>query len=263
MDQTSLIQEALTTAKTILVTLPKGLTLDKVASALAMFLSCQKIPKSTTVVCEQALTVAYSHLVGVEKITDKLGGRNLVVSFDYQEDSIEKVSYHIENGQFNLVVQPKEGKLPLATDKVKYRYAGGGADLVINFEREITELDKLYQENKEALDKAKVINLALGSAASYAEIVAEILSRLRLPVDEDIAQNLWAGLQEATHNFTAPGLTANTFEAAAFCLRSGAKLNQGENKRPVSSAEKIEQKESPITPPPDWLEPKIYRGTQV
>ncbi|MFH1840705.1 MAG: hypothetical protein ABH807_00910 [Candidatus Shapirobacteria bacterium] len=271
MDQATLIQEALTTAQTVLVTLPSQLTLDKVASALALYLSLRKIPQNVTIACEKAMTVEYSSLVGVDKVANKLGGRNLVVSFDYKEDSIEKVSYNIENDQFNLVIRPKEGMAPLATDKVKYRYAGGGADLVINVGGEsLAELGKLYQDNKEALDKAKTVNLSLGQAASYSEQVAEILSKLRLPVDEDIAGNLLAGLKDATNNFTAANLSANTFEAAAFCLRSGAELNKkksgdgfelGErDKKEEVGIERKDIGEAAVRPQPDWFEPKIYRG---
>ena len=264
MDQINLIQEALTTAQTVLVMLPSQLTLDKVASALELYLSCSKIPKTTTIVCEKKMTVEYAGLVGVDKITDKVGGRSLVVSFDYKEEAIEKVSYNIENERFNLVIQPKDGKLPLEAEKVKYSYIGGEVDVVI----------KMGGESSLGVGRAKVINLDLGVAASYAEVVAEVLSKLRLPADEDVAQNLLAGLRDATNNLTAEEVNANTFEAAAFCLRLGAKMVKSKNGEKLGLKEqgqveqsRAEKKESPLAPPvvpqPDWFEPKIYRGGQV
>jgi len=126
------IEEALGSAQTFAVILPKDLDQDKIAAGLALGLALKKVNKDVQVVCSTPMTVAYSSLVGVNRITNKLKGKNLVVSFDYADDSIEKVSYNIDNDQnkFNLVIQPKEGRPPLSPETVQYSYLGASADMI-------------------------------------------------------------------------------------------------------------------------------------
>jgi len=106
------IEEALGSAQTFAVVLPKNLSQDKIAAALSLGLALKKVNKDVQVVCSTPMTVAYSSLVGVNRITNKLKGKNLVVSFDYTNDSIEKVSYNIDEqgNKFNLVIQPIDWK---------------------------------------------------------------------------------------------------------------------------------------------------------
>jgi nanoRNase/pAp phosphatase (c-di-AMP/oligoRNAs hydrolase) len=290
------VQKALTTAQSISIALPKQLDYDKVAAGLSLFLSLKKIGKEVNLLCAEEMTVRFSHLVGVDKINKEVGGNNLVIAFDYIEDSIEKVSYNIEEGKFNLVIQPKEGFPPLSMDKVKYLYAGGKRDMIFVIgSASLEELGEIYQKNKEVFKKEKIVNLdnhpnnnQFGGvnivdreAPSCSEIVYELLSKLRLPVDVDIASNLFQGLQRATRNFSSPGVRAGTFEAAAFCLRAGVKRGvrkplrreekKGEPLKPmpaeVSAARPPDllqpgepEEEKTEEPAPDWLEPKIYKG---
>lgn len=283
----SSVRESLAPAQTVFILLPQNPNLDKIAASLALFLSLKKAGKQVTVACPTEMTVEFSALVGVDRVQTKLAGRDLTISFDYIEDSIEKVSYNIENNKFNLVIQPKVGFPPLSTDKVSYSYSGGEADLVFTVgARDLKDLGSLYQESKSILEKQPIvaidnssnrqfgkINLVEPNAPSCSEIIAHLISRLGLPVDEDIASNLLLGIERATKNFSSPRVGAATFEAAAFCLRAGARrttLRRKLERRPkkkvplkpmpteVSAAKKPE--ESKEKPSPDWLEPKIYKG---
>lgn len=280
------VQGALTTAQSIFVVLPQKLNQDKVAAALSLFLSLQKAGKQVFVFCSRTMTVEYSSLVGVDRIANKIKGKNLVISFDYLEDSIEKVSYNIENNKFNLVVQPKEGFPPLSTEKVKYTYSGSQADLIFVIgASSFKDLGEIYFENKELFKEGKTVNLNICSgniqlgkinlvdlnAASFSEVVADLLSRLRLPVNTDIASNLLAGIETATNTFSSPRVGPKTFEAAAFCLRAGARKKQEKvqlNPMPTEisaqkSPEEAERKEEKEKPSSDWLEPKIYKGNTL
>jgi len=278
------LQASLTTAKTLLIVLPQQLTLDKVAASLALFLSLKKAGKQSSIACAKPMTVEYSTLVGVDQITDKLGGNNLVVSFDYAEDSIEKVSYNIENKLFNLVIQPKAGFAPLSPDKVKYSSSGGQADLFLVLGANYPDdLGQLFTDNRDTFVTDKVALLDINSqnlasvgyrfvepnAAAYCELIAGMLFRLQLPTDEDIATNLLTGLEDATNKYTSAKVSADTFEAAAYCLRAGAKrtsnspTNQQSNQLP-NSLPNTPPPQPAAAPTPDWFEPKIYKGnTQV
>jgi nanoRNase/pAp phosphatase (c-di-AMP/oligoRNAs hydrolase) len=288
----SSLREPLTTAQTIFILLPQNPNLDKVAASLALFLSLQKAGKQTTIACLTEMTVEFSALVGVDKIQTKLGGRNLVISFDYLEDSIEKVSYNIENNKFNLVVQPKTGFPSLSTEKVDYSYSGGEADLVFTVgAKNLESLGGLSQSVKSSEKQIMVdldvnpantqfgrINLVNPQASSCSEMVVWLISRLNLPIDEDMASNLFLGIERMTSNFSSPRVSAATFEAAAFCLRAGArrtrrpdfrqKRQRVKQKKKVSlqpmptevSAVKKPEEPGKKKPSLDWFEPKIYKG---
>lgn len=274
------VQDALSAAQNIFVVLPSELDVDKVAAGLSLYLSCEKMGKKTSCFCSQPMIVEYSSLVGVDRVAKELGGKNLMISFDYIEDSIEKVSYNIENKKFNLVIQPKEGHEPLSTQKVVYSYSGNQADLIFLIGAlSLPDLGSIYQSNKDLFDSGNTINidirpgnksartnLLFEQAASYSEVIANILSRLKLPIEEDIAGNLLRGIEEATDIFRSPKVEPETFEAAAFCLRSGArrKTKGGADLKPMPeevSAERPPQKED--KPSADWMEPKIYKGTTL
>jgi len=275
------VEEALTSARTLTIVLPVSLNQDKVASALALYLSLKKAGKEVNLACSRPMIVEYSSLVGVDKIKNKLGGRNLMVSFDYQEDSIEKVSYNIENNKFNLVIQPKEGYPPLSAEKVEYSYFGEQADLIfIIGASSFEELGEIYGNNKSFFEQGNTINMNFNPStqsfakinlvnpqvASFGEFITFLISTLKLPIDEDIASNLLQGIERATNNFSLMKSSPMTYEAVAFCLRAGGRkplrdFKTTESKPPFTKVlESKEEKVEKTKPSPDWYKPKIYKG---
>jgi nanoRNase/pAp phosphatase (c-di-AMP/oligoRNAs hydrolase) len=293
-NQFSPIQEALASAQLVFIVLPQNPNYDNVAGGLALYLALKKTGKQVLIASSQPMTVEFSSLVGVDKIKTKPNGRNLIISFDYIEDSIEKVSYNIEGGKFNLVIQPKEGFPHLSPQTVQYSYGGGQADLVFTVGvRSFEDLGSLYKDNQQLFEEGKIINIDINpgntnfgktnlvdeEAVSVSEKIVDLISHLKLPVDADIASNLFQGILKATGNFSSPKTTAGTFEAAAFCLRAGArrvperpfepkKKKPGIPLKPMSaevSATKFPVEQPPEevseeSPSPDWLEPKIFKG---
>ena len=116
------------------------------------------------------------------------------------------------------------------------------------------------------------MNLIDSTAASLAEQIVNLIARLRLPVDGDIGSNLLLGIEKATANFASGKVGSTTFEAAAFCLKMGARRQVKrpvfEKRRPKTIVRKTQEpKEPPLPqeedkekPQPDWLQPKIYKG---
>jgi len=127
----SKIGKLLVKSKQILIFLPVNPSVDVTAAGLALYLSLKASGKRAVIVCSEPIPVALNRLIGVDKIQNQIGGQNLVISFEYLEDSIEKVSYNINNGKFNLVIQPKEGYPPLDYQKLSYKYSGAVADMLI------------------------------------------------------------------------------------------------------------------------------------
>lgn len=292
------IQENLAKFKNILILATANPSLDNVAASLALYLTFKKQEKNVGVACPTPMTVAFNRLIGVDKISDKIGSRNLIISFDYVKDAIEKVSYNIENDKFNLVVEPKPNHPPLNPDKVSYSYTGANADIIfIVGAIKLEDLGKFYSEEKKIFtDKLTVnidnkhnntrfgkVNLHNPQLTSCSEIVIALIKSLNLPVDQDIATNLYTGIKANTSNLQAANVNASTLEAAAWCLKNGARKDQivapvqpgpivqtqpKPTPRPISpppppftqQATPPENKEA--KPPPDWFKPKIYKGSR-
>src|SRR3989344_5373161 len=91
-------------ASSVLILLPKNPTFDQVAAALSLYLAIEG-KKDVTISCPTQMRVEYNRLVGINKISDEVGSKNLVLKFsDYPAENIERVSYDIENQQFRLSV---------------------------------------------------------------------------------------------------------------------------------------------------------------
>lgn len=140
-------------------------------------------------------------------------------------------------------------------------------------------------------------------AASLSEIAAHIIDSLGLSFDPDSATNLLAGLEKATGNFKSAKVGSSTFEAAAKLMRRGARRHHDEisaadypagaipdsptppqisvgsetggemietapDEIPLEQASSTQTAPDPKTngkksAPPDWYEPKIYKGPML
>src|SRR3989344_3505219 len=118
-------------SKSVLVMLPTNPLFDQVASALGLYLSLRD-KKDVQIYSPSPMTVEFNRLVGVNKITQEMGNKNLIIRFvDYKASDIERVSYDIEDGQFRLTVIPKQKINPPQKEQVDLAYTGISADTVI------------------------------------------------------------------------------------------------------------------------------------
>ncbi len=276
------IQEKITNAQKVLIALPSNPRYDQTAGGLALFLLLAQAGKAVSVICPSAMTVEFNNLVGVDKISPKAKGTDLVVSFNYSMDNVEKISYNDDGGRLNLVIQPKSGAPAINEKSVNLSYAGVGADLLVTVG--IKNISQLDQSGLGSISPESIINIDNWSdnmnfavvnvidvdASSISEIVLGLSGGLGLSLDIDVAQNLLNGLWQATQGLKKPDLGPDTYEAVAACLRLGAQKPSSE---PTSQKPKVwlppknerkivgvGQNQSP-PPPADWLEPKIYKGS--
>lgn len=278
-------------AQNVLILTGKTPDLDTLGASLALYLGLVRTGKTVTVACPETSTVSLSRLVGVDKVKTELGGGNLVVSFPYVEGSIEKVSYNIENNQFNLVIQPRSGAKPFSPETVKFSSRGGGnTDLIFVLgTRSLLDLGELYEKERELFEKVSTVvidnhvdnkyygrlNLVNPQASSTSELVGLLLPGLGLEIDADMAHNLLAGIDSATQNFFSPSTSVGAFEVAAACLKAGAKRSPVAP-QPEEKGMRSEIPLSPLTPtpkptrdlteeaaPPDWLSPKVFKGSDL
>lgn len=256
------VKNQLTLAQEILILTHETPNQDSLGASLALFLALQVAGKKVTVGCPTAPTVEFNNLVGLDKLVQELPSKNFVISLDYIEGAIEKVSYNIEGDRFNLVIQPKAGAPSLRPEQIHYRDAALNPDLIFILDcLRLEQLTSFYQ-NKDLYSQVAMINidyhpenalfgkinLVDKGASSTSEITTFLLQELGLPFNQDIGSNLLAGLVAATDNFSldSPG----AFEAAAICLKVGGKRRL--TTQPVKTA---------ATPPADWLQPKIFKSS--
>lgn len=263
------LQEKIKQIKSFLILLPINPTFDKVAAGLALFLSLKKEKKEVTIACPTQMLAGFNHLIGIDKVLNKIGNRNLIISFDYVKDAIEKVSYNVEDNQLNLVIEPKEDAPTLDPKKVSYSYSGSNAEtfFLIGVPRLedlgafYEDLRKLFQnkvmididnhQNKVPLTETSFID---PNASSCSELMVAFLKKHQLPVDQDIATNIFLGLENSTQGFRSR-VRAETFETAAWCLKQGARKEYRQIP-PVAPQPSVPKPQ----PAPDWFKPKIYKG---
>jgi len=286
------IKSILDPSQNILIVTKENPTTDNVAAALALWQTLSKSGKTVSVACPTPLTVEYTNLFSIDKVETKMGNKNLVISLDYVEGSIEKVSYNVNGDKFNLVIQPKAGFLPFSGEKVKFSNSGISANLIFVIGcQNLGELGNFYQDDKNSFENTPVINFnnisqteefgkinIIKAVSSCSQLILDFLQSFSLSPDPDMASNLLTGIESSTNGFKA-NVGADTFEAAALCLRMGAKRYFQPSELPppvspnspsvseqpvvVSPEPEIKKQETKSKPPPDWLQPKIYKGGQL
>lgn len=268
------IKKILDPIQSALVVVPSSPSFDQVASGLALYLALLKAGKQATILSPEAMTVEFSHLVGVDKIGDKMPSGDLVLTINAPMDNIEKVSSTDENGKLNLTIRPKPGMAPIKPEDIAFCQVGQVPEIIFIVEaRRLDSLGAIYQGNESLFKEKPVVNIShyqkaepfgtvnvIDPAAPCAsEIVVGLVEKLGLVIDEDIATNLLLGLRNGTANFQALGVNPETFEAAALCLRWGA----GKATLPVRQGNERGTPPPTEVPSPDWFEPKIYKGSTL
>lgn len=223
-------------ANSILVLLPTNPTLDQVSSGLSLHLSLSE-KKSVNIVSPTAMTVDFNKLVGVNKISEDLGNKNLLIKFiGYQANDIERVSYDVEDKEFRLSVIPKTGMSAPNKDQVNITYSGVSSDLVI-LVGGVNE-GHFPALNESGLKETKKVHIGIRQLtfaqqqqvlsfvqpfSSISEVVANLLIQAKFKIDADVSTNLIAGIEEGSSNFTAGGVAAETFQLIYELMRSGGK----------------------------------------
>jgi nanoRNase/pAp phosphatase (c-di-AMP/oligoRNAs hydrolase) len=230
------VQSAMSTSQDILICIGQDPDYDAVAAALSLYLIFKNHQKSVEITCSSPMIVEYSRLIGLDKISQEVGNKNLVVSFDYIQDSIEKVNYHVKGDKFNLVIQPKKGSKPLDSKNVTFTYQGIQADMIfILGAQSFEDINHVYEPNQKVFKEAYTISLnhtldipfaqtsiSNQDASSLSEITSWFIKELELTHTQDSASNLLAGIDQATNRFSAPSTPSSAFIAAAELLEQGA-----------------------------------------
>jgi hypothetical protein len=228
------LAQIIDSAASILVLLPANPNFDTASAGLSLYMSVMD-KKSVTVSCPSPITVGLNRIIGVQKITSELGNKNLTIKFKgYDANNIEKVSYDIVNGEFNLTVVPKAGFISPTKDQMDVSFSGVSADLVILVGGASdgdfpvlgsTELanSKIAHVGNRPLSSSREVMSFAKPGSTVSEVVANLIKDNQMQVDPDIATNLIMGIEEGTSNFAGGEVTPDTFEIFAYLLRSGGR----------------------------------------
>ena len=283
---TNRFQDAIARSKGILVVLSREPQFDDVAAALSLYRSLAAFGRKVSIFCPSAMLVEFNRLIGVDQVVDKIGEKNLTIHLrDYQASNIERVSYDIENGEMKLTIIPKEGIESPVKEQVYLSLSGMSADLAIlvgvssqdqlgNAQQEIAKIPNSVSVMLSAKlpgfeRRSGVSDIADPNSSSLSETVGLLLLGSNLPVDEDIASNLFMGLTSSTQNFTGSKVRAETFELASKLMRL---VRPRVSEQPVREAgeQQISQPrlqndggDPKKEPQQDWFKPKIYKGSTM
>lgn len=239
----------LASSKRILLALSKNLSVDSLASALAMALALQKSGKTVSVVSEGNPLVSHSHLYGIGDVKNAVptsGEGNFVIKLDGVVDpsgqmntvpALEKLDWNPEGSALNLVFHVVPGQRFEPTS-VTYGHETSGFDLIITVDADsLDELGQIYLKNAALFSKSTVVNIdndpsnsQFGNinivdpqASSLSEMTVNLLNQLNVEMDSDIASNLVAGIYAATQNLTQR-VSPDTFAAVSTAMQMGGKL---------------------------------------
>lgn len=233
-DQLRQFRSLLDNAQTILVMYGSNPSTDEFAAASSLYDALKRSGKDVSVYApEKSETHANKQLLEATKT--EVGHQNLVVSFEYTEEAVDKVSYHIgeDNNKFYLTIKPKKGHEPLKSDAIEYSYTGAEADLIFLIGvNQLDNLEQLYFGYEDLYRDTPIVTLNtypsnigtvnFGSDSSSAsEAAATVLKELQLAINPETATHLLQGIDEATHSLQSIETTADTFETVAHLLRSG------------------------------------------
>jgi len=235
-DQLAQVTESLSQAKEVLIVLSADPSLDQLAAATSLNLGLVSLGKSAKLIC-QKLSPSDERIYGLDQVSTEIGHQNLLVAFDYLEEQVDKISYHIseDNKKFYLTIKPKKGIAPLDSKKVEFSYSGAEADVIVTLGvTSLESLDELYFGYEELYKNSKVINIGflpaefglfkldLSGTSSFSEWTASVFKSLGISYQINLANNLLLGLESATYGLSSPVATADTFQLVAEFLRSGA-----------------------------------------
>ncbi|MEA2056744.1 MAG: hypothetical protein U9O78_03510 [Patescibacteria group bacterium] len=234
-DSLTQVADFINRANSILIILDQSAAFDQKVATSSLFLSLVDAGKKVEFLSQKE--IQNGTIRGLDKIKTKMGNRNLLISFDYDENSVSKVSYHIdeENKKFYLTIKPKAGERGLNPETVGFEKTGIDADLMIfvgvedledlnelyfGYEQDFRDITKISL-SKQATDYADCF-IENTDLSSCSEVVASLIAAANLPLEEPVATNLFAGINYETKQFSSLDAGASTFETAAMLIRAGA-----------------------------------------
>lgn len=230
-------QERITKAENILICTSKDNLFDETASALALYMSLAKLGKKIQVIAKTPTVDDALKLYAVDKIgKNSTASSNLVVVVDDAINSVDKVTYFLDKDRLKIVIHPLSGA-NVQKNQISFENAPLKPDIIFTIGIKSAEELKSNIVHEQNVDsnvwiisvikgfvnqKYAQVNISSSETSSISEIIAQLIQELALPINEDIAFNLYMGISNATSNFLPTRSTPSTFQIAAWLLKFGA-----------------------------------------
>ena len=275
--QPTFIEEAknlLAHAKHVFIVLSSDASKDAYAAALSLLFILEAQGKQVTIAAPRLPNVEYSDLFGIDRVTDATPKAQPEIVVDNAVGNIERVSWEVKEQKLYLFLHLHPNASSIDPQTVHVNVAAPRIDAVVAVGSGEKSAYPLLTDDV----SSPTVVFAGGLHASFGDVhmidptqpciagnMAAFLLDAAYTLPSDAAANLLTGLRVGTDHFQAPGTSAETFELAAKLARSmTAPL-------PAPARPSVPMDIEPIAPPatkaaepsPDWLEPKIYRGTTV
>ncbi|OGE10237.1 hypothetical protein A3A60_01805 [Candidatus Curtissbacteria bacterium RIFCSPLOWO2_01_FULL_42_26] len=230
-------QKNLARAQSILVAIAKEAGFDALASGLALFLCLKKLRKNVSIIGQDPSVSDAQKLYAVDKIRKRESNNNLVITVNNAIDKVDKVTHFLDGKTLKLVIHALAGSEGAQKEDIGFEYSSVYPDFIFAIGYE--SMDQLRKEfaheqdissdvwivsiNKDKMSQQFAqVNLTDPSGSSISEITTTAIKTLSLPIDEDIAFNLYSGLSQATRMFTPSLTTPATLETAQYLIKFGA-----------------------------------------
>lgn len=231
------VLENLTKAENIAIVVAKGAGFDGLAAGLALYLSLVKLDKNVSVIAKPPTVGDGLTLYGVDKIGQMEGTKTPVVVVENAIETVDKVTYFLDKTKLKVVIHPLPGTPPIKSDDIKIEYNSMPASLIFtigidnlhDLRSEFTHEQEISPEawiinvsNLQPSQKFAQIDVVNTQAGGVSEVTAKMLQDMALPVDEDIAFNLYCGLRASSNNFSPNLVSPLSLEVASWLLKFGA-----------------------------------------
>lgn len=286
-------QDKINKSKKICIAVSKMLGFDGLASGLALYLSLSKLGKTPIILGKSPSVDEAMKLYGVGKIGNTDDKQNLVINVQNAATNVDKVTYALEGNNLKVVVHALPNSLGISESDISFSNEALNPDLIIaigydsiqNLKNDFTHEQTIDSNmflisinTRQASQNFAQINIMEEGAPGVSEVVAKLLQELALPVDEDIAYNLYSGVAFSTQNFSPSLASQSSFEVAQWLIKFGAGkasfaaghapknqpvanevLQQTPQPQPATPITQVEEESSQE----DWLKPpKIYHGAK-
>lgn len=241
----------LTKAQSILIMVSQNSGTDGLASGLSLYLSLLKAGKNVSIMAKAPSVGDAQKLYGVDKIGEFKGNKNLVVVINNAVETIDRVSHFLDGDKLKLILHVFPQSSGISQNQISFEEEGIKPDVLFSIGYSSEGELKTEIEHVQNIDSTSwVVNISLNDlgqilaqvnifnekAASLSEITGDFINQFSLPIDEDIAYNLYTGISEATMMFS-PGRTSPlSLEMAAWLLKFGAGRASFAQSRPASPA---------------------------
>lgn len=229
------IVEKTTTAKHILLTIPKNPSVDEMSAAIGMSLLLDKLDKRPSIVFSGSIPPAVKFLEPDKLITQDIDGlRDFIIALS--KDKADKLRWKLEDDVVKIYITPYKSALGQAD--LEFQQGEFNIELVIALGVENdNELDEALQAQGKVLHDATIISVTAGDAISSigsinwqdktASSICEMLVTIAEAfggnlLDEPIATAFLTGIVAKTNRFSNELTTPKLMTMSAQLMSAGA-----------------------------------------